>query len=74
MFTATEGALDFWSYSVLGMYEEEFSDKVDSLHRRSLIEPVSRNEVTALLDEYNVRLSDLPTVIKWKIGDIEVCD
>ena len=74
MFTATEGALDFWSYSVLGMYEEEFSDKVDSLHRRSLIEPVSRNEVTALLDEYSVRLSDLPTVIKWKIGDIEVCD
>lgn len=74
MFTATEGALDFWSYSVLGMYEEQFSDKVDSLHRRSLIEPVSRNEVTALLDEYNVRLSDLPTVIKWKIGDIEVCD
>lgn len=74
MFTATEGALDFWSYSVLGMYEEEFSDKVDSLHRRSQIEPVSRNEVTALLDEYNVRLSDLPTVIKWKIGDIEVCD
>lgn len=74
MFTATEGALDFWSYSVLGMYEEEFSDKVDSLHRRSQIEQVSRNEVTALLDEYNVRLSDLPTVIKWKIGDIEVCD
>lgn len=74
MFTATEGALDFWSYSVLGMYEEQFSDKVDSLHRRSLIEPVSRNEVTALLDEYHVRLSDLPTVIKWKIGDIEVCD
>ena len=74
MFTATEGALDFWSYSVLGMYEEEFSDKVDSLHRRSQIEPVSRNEVVALLDEYNVRLSDLPTVIKWKIGDIEVCD
>lgn len=74
MFTATEGALDFWSYSVLGMYEEEFSDKVDSLYRRSQIEPVSRNEVTALLDEYNVRLSDLPTVIKWKIGDIEVCD
>ena len=74
MFTATEGALDFWSYSVLGMYEEEFSDKVDSLRRRSQIEPVSRNEVTALLDEYSVRLSDLPTVIKWKIGDIEVCD
>lgn len=74
MFTATEGALDFWSYSVLGMYEEEFSDKVESLYRRSQIEPVSRNEVTALLDEYNVRLSDLPTVIKWKIGDIEVCD
>lgn len=74
MFTATEGALDFWSYSVLGMYEEQFSDKVDSLYRRSQIEPVSRNEVTALLDEYNVRLSDLPTVIKWKIGDIEVCD
>lgn len=74
MFTATEGALDFWSYSVLGMYEEEFSDKVDSLYRRSQIEPVSRNEVTALLDEYNVRLSDLPTIIKWKIGDIEVCD
>lgn len=74
MFTATEGALDFWSYSILGMYEEEFSDKVDSLHHRSQIEPVSRNEVTALLDEYNVRLSDLPTVIKWKIGDIEVCD
>lgn len=74
MFTATEGALDFWSYSVLGMYEEEFSDKVDSLYRRSQVEPVSRNEVTALLDEYNVRLSDLPTVIKWKIGDIEVCD
>ena len=74
MFTATEGALDFWSYSVLGMYEEEFSDKVESLYRHSQIEPVSRNEVTALLDEYNVRLSDLPTVIKWKIGDIEVCD
>lgn len=74
MFTATEGALDFWSYSVLGMYEEEFSDKVESLYRRSQIEPVSRNEVTALLDEYSVRLSDLPTVIKWKIGDIEVCD
>lgn len=74
MFTATEGALDFWSYSVLGMYEEEFSDKVDSLYRRSQVEPVSRNEVTALLDEYNVRLSDLPTMIKWKIGDIEVCD
>lgn len=74
MFTATEGALDFWSYSVLGMYEEEFSDKVESLYRRSQIEPVSRNEVTALLDEYGVRLSDLPTVIKWKIGDIEVCD
>lgn len=74
MFTATEGALDFWSYSVLGMYEEQFEDRVDSLHRRSKTEPVSRNEVTALLDEYNVRLSDLPTVIKWKIGDIEVCD
>lgn len=74
MFTATEGAFDFWSYSVLGMYEEEFSDKVESLYRRSQIEPVSRNEVTALLDEYNVRLSDLPTVIKWKIGDIEICD
>lgn len=74
MFTATEGALDFWSYSVLGMYEEEFEDRVDSLYRRSKTEPVSRNEVTALLDEYNVRLSDLPTVIKWKIGDIEVCD
>lgn len=74
MFTATEGALDFWSYSVLGMYEEEFEDKVNSLYRRSQIEPVSRNEVVALLDEYNVRLSDLPTVIKWKIGDIEVCD
>lgn len=74
MFTATEGALDFWSYSVLGMYEEQFEDRVDSLYRRSNTEPVSRNEVTALLDEYNVRLSDLPTVIKWKIGDIEVCD
>lgn len=74
MFTATEGALDFWSYSVLGMYEEEFEDRVDSLYNRSKTEPVSRNEVTALLDEYNVRLSDLPTVIKWKIGDIEVCD
>lgn len=74
MFTATEGALDFWSYSVLGMYEEQFEDRVDSLYHRSKIEPVSRNEVTALLDEYNVRLSDLPTVIKWKIGDIEVCD
>lgn len=74
MFTATEGALDFWSYSVLGMYEEQFEDRVDSLYRRSKTEPVSRNEVTALLDEYNVRLSDLPTVIKWKIGDIEVCD
>ena len=74
MFTATEGALDFWSYSVLGMYEEQFEDRVDSLYRRSKTEPVSRNEVTSLLDEYNVRLSDLPTVIKWKIGDIEVCD
>lgn len=74
MFTATEGALDFWSYSVLGMYEEEFEDRVDSLYRRSQIEPVSRNEVTGLLDEYGVRLSDLPTIIKWKIGDIEVCD
>lgn len=74
MFTATEGALDFWSYSVLGMYEEQFEDRVDSLCRRSKTEPVSRNEVVALLDEYNVRLSDLPTVIKWKIGDIEVCD
>lgn len=74
MFTATEGALDFWSYSVLGMYEEQFEDRVDSLYRRSKTEPVSRNEVTALLDEYNVRLSDLPTMIKWKIGDIEVCD
>lgn len=74
MFTATEGALDFWSYSVLGMYEEQFEDRVNSLYRRSKTEPVSRNEVTALLDEYNVRLSDLPTVIKWKIGDIEVCD
>lgn len=74
MFTATEGALDFWSYSVLGMYEEQFEDRVDSLYHRSKTEPVSRNEVTALLDEYNVRLSDLPTMIKWKIGDIEVCD
>lgn len=74
MFTATEGALDFWSYSVLGMYEEQFEDRVDLLYRRSKTEPVSRNEVTSLLDEYNVRLSDLPTVIKWKIGDIEVCD
>lgn len=74
MFTATEGALDFWSYSVLGMYEEQFEDRVNSLYRRSKTEPVSRNEVTALLDEYNVRLSDLPTMIKWKIGDIEVCD
>lgn len=74
MFTATEGALDFWSYSVLGMYEEEFSDKVDSLYRRSLVEPVNRQEVMSLLDEYGVSLSELPTVIKWKIGDIEVCD
>lgn len=74
MFTATEGALDFWSYSVLGMYEEEFEDRVNSLYHRSKTKPVSRNEVTALLDEYNVRLSDLPTIIKWKIGDIEVCD
>lgn len=74
MFFATEGVLDFWSYSVLGMYEEQFEDRVNSLYLRSKTEPVSRNEVTALLDEYNVRLSDLPTVIKWKIGDIEVCD
>ena len=74
MFTATEGALDFWSYAVLGRYEEQIEDRVDSLYRRSKTEPVSRNEVIALLDEYNVRLSDLPTVIKWKIGDIEVCD
>jgi len=69
-----EGVLDFWSYTVLGMYEEELESRVDSLYRKSLSNPVPRHVVTDLLDEYNVKLGDLSTWLRGKVGDIRVLD
>lgn len=69
-----EGVLDFWSYTVLGMYEEELESRVDSLYRKSLSNPVPRHVVTDLLDEYNVKFGDLSTWLRGKVGDIRVLD
>lgn len=63
---------DVWGYSVLGMFADSFEDEVNSLYRRSLCEPVPRDEVDDLLDRYNVRFEDLPSWLHARVGEIEV--
>lgn len=65
---------DPYNYTVLGMYAESFEDAVDSLYYRSLSNPVTRGEVEDLLAEYNISYGDVPSWIRWKLGDVEVID
>ena len=66
--------LDPYSYKTLGMFEEEFEDRVDLLRRESMLNPVPRRLVDNLLAEYGVEFSTLSTWLKNKVGDISVCD
>lgn len=65
---------DVWSYSVLGMFADSLEDDVNTLYRRSLREPVQREEVDDLLANYNVRFEDLPSWLHARVGEIEVAD
>lgn len=66
--------LDPYSYKTLGMFEEEFEDRVDLLRKESMLNPVPRRLVDNLLAEYGVEFSTLSTWLKNKVGDISVCD
>ena len=66
--------LDPYSYKTLGMFEEEFEDRVDLLRKESMSNPVPRRVVDNLLAEYGVEFSTLSTWLKNKVGDISVCD
>ncbi len=63
---------DVWGYSVLGMFADSFEDEVHSLYRRSLYEPVAREEVDDLLARYGVRFEDLPSWLHARVGEIEI--
>lgn len=65
---------DPYNYTILGQYEEELEDRIDLLRKQSRVEPVKREEVDSLLSEYNVSFGELPTWIRWKCGEINVCD
>ncbi len=65
---------DVWGFSTLGMMADSFEDEVNSLRKRSFMEPVSREEVDDLLAKYNVRFEDLPTWLHVKVGEIEIQD
>lgn len=65
---------DPYNYTILGMYQESFEDEVDSLYRKSLSNPVPRREVEDLLARYNISYGDVPSWIRWKLGDVEVID
>lgn len=65
---------DPYNYTILGMYAEAFEDEVDSLYQRSLSNPVPRGEVEYLLARYNISYGDVPSWIRWKLGDVEVID
>lgn len=67
--------MDPYNYTILGMVAEAIEDEIDLLRKKSYAEPVSRAEVRDVLDKYGVSsISDLPTFIRWKVGDIEICD
>lgn len=66
--------LDPYSYKTLGMFEEEFEDRVDLLRKESMLNPVPRRLVDNLLAEYGIEFSTLSTWLKNKVGDISVCD
>lgn len=66
--------LDPYSYKTLGMFEEEFEDRVDMLRKESMSRPVQRRVVDNLLAEYGVEFSTLSTWLKNKVGDILICD
>lgn len=63
---------DVWAYSTLGMMAESFEDEVDSLRKRSFVEPVRREDVDGLLSKYNVKFENLPTWLHAKVGEIEI--
>lgn len=66
--------LDPYSYKTLGMFEEEFEDRIDMLRKESMSRPVQRRVVDNLLAEYGVEFSTLSTWLKNKVGDILICD
>jgi len=56
----------------LGMFEEDFENEVDALARAT--RPIYRSGVYDLFNRYHVTWEDLPTWLRGKVGDIEVCD
>jgi hypothetical protein len=65
---------DVWAYSTLGMFADRFEDEVNSLYKKSLVYPVSREDVENLLAKYNVRYAELPSWLHARVGEIEVAD
>lgn len=63
---------DPYNYTVLGMYQDRVEDDINSLYKRSLKIPVRREEVENLLTQYGINFYQLPTWLKWKIGDIRI--
>lgn len=67
--------MDPYNYTVLGMAVEAIEDDIDILRKRSYEEPVSRADVHSLFEKYGIGgIGELPTYIRWKVGEIEVCD
>ena len=63
---------DPYNYTILGMYQERIEDDIDSLYRRSMKTPIYREEIENLLAQYGIDFCQLPSWLKWKIGDIKI--